>query len=70
MVGSGRSFEEKGFLDKLSEIEGYIVSDIESFPEIPFWIVSADDVLAWWKSGNLGKTTKISRGKAFTLLFS
>jgi hypothetical protein len=22
MVGSGRSFEEKGFLDKLSEIEG------------------------------------------------
>ncbi len=36
MVGSGRSFDEDGFLDKLSEIDGYIIADIESFPKIPF----------------------------------
>lgn len=53
MVGSGRHFEEEGFLSNLSEIEGYILSDIESFPEIPFWIVAADDVGNWWHSGNL-----------------
>jgi len=68
MVGSGRSFNEKGFLEKLSEIEGYIISDIESFPNIPFWIVTKDEVLSWWKSQELGTTTKISRENALRLL--
>jgi hypothetical protein len=68
MVGSGRHFEEKGFLSKLSEIEGYILSDIESFPEIPFWIVSATEVLSWWRNARLGHTTKISRETALRLL--
>ena len=31
MVGSGRSFAETGFLNKLEEIEGYTVSDIQKF---------------------------------------
>src|SRR3989339_93837 len=31
MVGSGRKFTKKGFLEKISEIKGYIISDIESF---------------------------------------
>lgn len=68
MVGSGRHFGEKGFLEKLSEIEGYIVSDIESFPKIPFWIVIAKQVKSWWESGELGKNSKISREKALRLL--
>jgi hypothetical protein len=68
MVGSGRRFEEKGFLSKLSEIEGYILSDIESFPEVPFWIVSRDDVRRWWNAGHLGRNTKISREKALRIL--
>ena len=68
MVGSGRSFNEEGFLEKLSEIAGYIVSDIESFPNIPFWIVTAQQVRKWWESGNLGTTTKISRSTALYLL--
>ena len=68
MVGSGRHFEEKGFLEKLSEIEGYIVSDIESFPTIPFWIVTAKQVQVWWESGELGKNSKISREKSLKLL--
>lgn len=32
MVGSGRKFNEAGFLVKIAEISGYIVSDIERFP--------------------------------------
>jgi len=68
MVGSGRSFNEPGFLTKLDEIEGYVVSDIESFPSIPFWIVPGDLVRSWWASGKLGSSTKISRAHALNLV--
>ena len=68
MVGSGRSFEENGFLRKLKEIKGYIISDIESFPEVPFWIVPVEIVINWWKKGELGTSTKISHEKALRLI--
>lgn len=68
MVGSGRSFSEEGFLSKLEEIEGYVVSDIERFPSIPFWIVPVGVVRRWWESGRLGSATKISRKRALELL--
>jgi hypothetical protein len=68
MVGSGRSFEEGGFLQKLQEIEGYVVSDIESFPAIQYWQIPYQIVQEWWTQGQLGNTTKISREKALNLL--
>jgi hypothetical protein len=68
MVGSGRSFNEPGFLKKLDEIAGYVVSDIEGFPEIPFWIIPKELVKSWWIAGKLGKTTKISRDGALKLV--
>lgn len=68
MVGSGRAFDEPGFLRKLKEIEGYIVSDVESFPNIPFWIIHRDVILNWWQQGLLGSASKISRDRALVLL--
>lgn len=68
MVGSGRSFNQKGFLQKLDEIEGYIISDVESFPKIKFWIINKSDVIKWWKKGDLNATTKISRTKILKIL--
>lgn len=68
MVGSGRSFNEKGFFEKLEEIKGYILSDIESFPSVPFWIIEASQVKEWWKEGKLGTTTSISNKKALKLI--
>lgn len=68
MVGSGRSFNEPGFLTKLNEIEGYVVSDIESFPRIPFWIIPGNLVRSWWATGRLGSGTKISRADALKLV--
>lgn len=68
MKGKGRSFEVTGFLNKLDDIKGYILTDIESFPEVPFWIISSQDVRIWWDKGTLGATTKISRKKALSLL--
>ena len=68
MVGSGRKFDEGGFLEKLDEIEGYFVSDIAKFPEIPVWKLSADTVRRWYDNQNLGTGTKVSRSRALDLL--
>lgn len=68
MVGSQRSFNERGFLEKLEGIEGYIVADLASFPTVPFWSIQKDTVRDWWKRGKLGTTTKIPRTRALELL--
>lgn len=70
MVGSGRAFDNAGFLAKLAEIEGYIISDVELFPNIPFWILPKAMVQQWWSAAKLGTTTKISRAVALKLLKS
>lgn len=69
MVGSGRSFNEEGFLQKLNEINGYIVSDIELFPIVPYWIIPVDVVKDWWEKRKLGTTTKITRQTALNLIY-
>jgi len=68
MVGSGRSFNEKGFLEKLTDIKGYVISDVESFPNIPFWIITSDQVLSWWNKGKLSKSSHLSRSKALSMI--
>ena len=68
MVGSGRKFQEGGFLDKLEDVEGYFVTDISRFPDMPYWIISSQMVLDWWESGRLGKNSKISRGSFLDLI--
>ncbi len=54
----------------MKEIEGYILTDVESFPDIPFWIFKKDIIQEWWEKGWLGKTTKISRERALGLINS
>jgi hypothetical protein len=68
MVGKGRSFDEDGFLAKLNEIRGYVVSDIEQFPSIPYWIIPGDIIENWWKVGQIGNTNNITRKKALDLI--
>lgn len=68
MVGSGRAFEENGFLEKLNNIEGYIVSDIEGFPSIPYWKISSSIVKNWYFSNKLGSGTKTSRANILSLI--
>ena len=70
MVGSGRSFDTQGFLRKLQQVAGYIATDIESFPTIPYWILRRTVVEQWWHSRRLGTTTKIPRDKMMDLLRS
>lgn len=70
MIGSGRHFEEKGFLEKLHEIKGYFVADIILFPNVPYWKILSETVLEWWKNKKIGKNAKISRKKALNLIES
>ena len=64
MVGSSRSFNERGFMAKLDGIEGYLVSDIEQFPAVPYWVVRTTTVRRWWADNQLGATSKISYAEA------
>jgi hypothetical protein len=68
MVGKGRKFDEKGFLEKLSKIRGYVISDVTLFPNIPVWLVEAHEVLEWYQSGKLGAGTHTSRAKVLKLM--
>jgi hypothetical protein len=68
MVGSGRSFDESGFLLKLRQIKGYILTDIEKFPNVPSWMIPKEAIELWYGSGQLGAGTKISREKALKLI--
>jgi len=68
MVGSGRRFEEAGFLRKLRDIRGYLVSDITLFPRIPVWAIEGETVRAWYAAGKLGSSTQISRSRILELL--
>ncbi len=68
MVGSGRRFEEAGFFAKLDVLRGYVLADIERFPDVPYWKIETGQVRVWWKAGELGPDTKISRKKALELL--
>lgn len=64
MVGSSRSFDERGFMAKLEGIDGYLVSDIEQFPAVPYWVVRTATVRAWWSDKKLGATSKVSYAEA------
>ncbi len=68
MVGSGRKFDEFGFLEKLDNVEGYIVTDISEFPTMPYWIIRYELVKRWWDSGELGSNSKIPRNKFLRLI--
>ena len=68
MVGSGRKFEEAGFLDKLQDIAGYFVTDITTFPIMPYWIIDYRIIERWWGLGLLGKNSKVTRTKFLSLI--
>lgn len=68
MVGSGRAFTEPAFLTKLEEVAGYVISDVESFPNVPYWVVPTTSIRRWYDKNLLGAGTKISRDRALQLL--
>jgi len=66
MVGSGRVFEERGFLQKLDNIEGYVCSDIMKFPQVPVYMVPSALILDLYRKGQLGAGTRISSARFYS----
>ena len=62
-VGSGRSFNEPKFQEKLREIKGFILTDIAPFPEVNVYVVPVANVVRWYRLGLLGSRASISRKK-------
>ena len=60
-VGSGRRFNEEGFVAKMAEIEGFILSDISGFPIVDVFVVPVHNVLRWYRQGFLGSNARVSR---------
>lgn len=62
-VGSGRVFNEDGFIAKLTRIKGFILSDIVGFPVVDVFVVPVENVIRWHRAGRLGSNAKVSRAK-------
>lgn len=62
-VGSGRTFNVQGFLNKLSGIKGFILSDIVTFPTVEIFKVPVENVLRWHNEDRLGANAKVSRDR-------
>lgn len=67
-VGAGRNFDEQGFLTKLADLEGFILSDIVPFPVVSVYRVPVNDVLGWYNDGKLGMNARVTRKKILELL--
>lgn len=62
-VGSGRRFDEAGFLEKLKSIKGYILSDITVFPAVEVYLVPVANVVRWHSQFRLGANARVTRRK-------
>lgn len=62
-VGSGRVFNEDGFIAKLAGIKGSILSDIVAFPVVDVFVVPVENVIRWHRASRLGANAKVSRAK-------
>jgi hypothetical protein len=67
-VGSGRKFNEDGFQAKLGGVKGFILSDIEMFPDMDVYVVPVGNIIRWHKAGLLGANAKVSRSKFLSMI--
>ena len=68
MIGTRRKFNKTEFLDKLNNVSGYILADIQKFPNMPYWQISVDNVWQWWNEEKLRSMSKISRNNILRLI--
>ena len=50
------------------KIRGYILTDIEKFPNVPCWMIPKEAVEKWYATRSLGAGRKVSREKALRLI--
>ncbi len=59
--GEGREFNEDRFRDMLENLEGFILSDIVSFPNMNVLKVPVHNVIRWYRNKSLKPDSSISR---------
>jgi hypothetical protein len=67
-VGKGRTFDRRGFEEKLAAVTGYVLADVEAFPRVPFWFIPVETVKDWWTAGKLQANTKVMRKRILELI--
>lgn len=68
MIGSGRKFDEPGFITKLDSIAGYVCSDIRKFPRVPVWMVPCNLIRNLYYAARLGAGTRISSASFYSVI--
>jgi hypothetical protein len=71
-IGQGRDFEESSFIDKLKQIDGYVIVDIKKLPELGVIEVARIPIKRVWRlyrKGILGKNAEVGYKKARKLFF-
>ena len=68
MVGTQREFDETKFLEKLDEVSGYILADIQQFPKIPYWRIPVNYVRQWWNTKQLRSRSEVNRNECLRLI--
>jgi hypothetical protein len=68
MVGSGRRFEESGFLTKLDDVAGYVCSDIMKFPCVPVFMVPWELIRKLYLARRLGAATRVSSAAFYSTI--
>lgn len=63
MVGSGREFNEVQFNQKLNEIDGFILSDVTLFPNVPIYKIPVQNVIRWYDNNQLNSKAEVTRNK-------
>lgn len=57
MTGAGRKFNMEGLIAKLQLVKGYVVADIQLFPDVPYWVLPVHVVEGWCYGGLLKRAT-------------
>jgi len=68
MLGTGRYFEQEGFLTKLNIVEFFIVTDVTRFPFVHFYKIDSGQIRKWYHSGKILDGGKLTVGAFFRIL--
>jgi hypothetical protein len=66
--GSGRTFTELSFMEKLRQLKGFILADIVVFPRVTFYFFPVETVLGWYKDGKLNANAFLPYARFSSLL--
>jgi len=67
MIGSGRTFDQKKFREKLDLVAAFFIADITEFPVVTIHVLPSKTVSRWYDDGKLTKQARLSLARARAL---